>query len=104
METQVESSLYPWPHVHACALRKAPQGDVTLLVVNDHDSEQIEATVKLPAIFRSKKLNVIRCDRTLKHVKTAEIKRDARNTPFTDKIPPRSLSVYTSLEHDPLTR
>jgi hypothetical protein len=104
MDVSVESSLYPWPHVHACALRKTPQGDVTLLVVNDHDSEQIDLSVKLPAIFRTRKLNVIRCDRLQKHVKISEIKKDARSTPFSDKIPPRSLSVYTSLEHDPLTR
>jgi hypothetical protein len=104
LDVQVESSLHPWPHAHACALRKTPQGDVTLLVVNDHDSEQIGVSVKLPAVFRSRKLNVIRCDRILKHAKVGEIKRDARSTPFSDTLPPRSLNVYTSLEHDPLTR
>jgi hypothetical protein len=98
LESFVESTFYPLPHVHACALRKSPQGDVTVLVVNDHESEQIELNVKLPASLR-KKVNIIRCDRILKHVKTDEVKRE-----FTDRLPPRSLTAYTTLEYDPLTR
>ena len=101
---QIESSLYPWPHIHACALRKAPQGDFTLLVVNDHESEQVDMTVSLPAALRAKKINVIRTDRILKHEKVGEFKRDPKGTLFEDKLPPRSLSVYTSLEYDQLVR
>ncbi len=104
LRADVESSLYPWPHVYACALRKAPQGDVTLLVVNDHDSEQIEATLKLPAGLRGRRLNVIRTDRTLKHALAGEVRRDGKSGPITDKLPPRSLTVYTSLDYDPLVR
>ncbi len=98
LQSSVQSNFYPWPHVHACALRKSPQGDVTVLVVNDHPSEQIELNVKLPASLR-KKVNVIRNDRTLKHAKVDEVKRE-----FTDRLPPRSLTAYTTLEYDPLTR
>jgi len=104
LEVQTESSLHPWPHVYACALRKMPQGDVSLLVVNDHDSETVELTVKLSPLFKARKLNVIRTDRILKHEKVDEIKRDGKMTHFTDKLSPRSLTVYTSLEHDPLIR
>jgi len=104
LDVQVESSLYPFPHVHACALRKTPQGDVTLLVVNDHDSEQIDLTVKLPPAFRGRKVNIIRSDRTLKHALVDVLKRDSKSTHFSDTLPPRSLTAYTSLEHDPLTR
>ena len=103
LSVEIESSLYPWPHVHACALRKAPQGDVTLLVVNDHDSEEIELSVT-SALLRAKKINIIRTDRTLKHEKTGEIKSDSKSKTFTDRLPPRSLSVYTSLEYDELER
>ena len=98
----VESSLYPWTHVHACALRKMPQGDFTLLVVNDHESEQIDVNVVLPIPFRAKKINIIRTDRILKHEKMGEYKMNGKNTSFEDVLPPRSLSVYTSLEYDPL--
>jgi hypothetical protein len=104
LDIHTESSLYPWPHVYATALRKMPQGDITLLVVNDHPSEQIELTVKLPPGLKPKKINIIRTDRTLKHHKAGEIKRDGKTSQFTDKMPPRSLNVYTSLEHDPLER
>lgn len=104
MDTHVESSLYPWPHVHACALRKMPLGDVSLLVVNDHDSETIELTVKLPPSLKPKKLSIIRTDRILKHEKLDEIKRDGKSNYFVDKLTPRSLTVYTTLEHDPLIR
>ena len=104
LSVNVDSSLYPWPHIHACALRKPPQGELTLLVVNDHDSEQVDATVELPAAFRTKKLSIIRTDRTLKHALVGEVRRDAKGTRFTDALPPRSLSVYTSLEYDPLER
>jgi hypothetical protein len=104
LEVQTESSLYPWPHIYACALKKMPQGDVSLLVVNDHDSETVELTVKLSPLFKAKKLNVIRTDRILKHEKVDEIKRDGKSSQFTDKLSPRSLTVYTSLEHDPLIR
>ena len=98
LETHVESQLFPWPHVHACALRKSPQGDLTVLVVNDHESEQIDLRVTLPQGLR-KKLSIIRSDRTTKHAKIGELRRD-----FTDKLPPRSLTAYTSLEYDPLER
>lgn len=104
LDIQVESTLYPWPHVYACALRKAPQGDFTLLVINDHDSEQIDLSVKLPAAIKQKKINVIRTDRILKHAKIGEIKRDGKSDTLGDKLPPRSLTVYTNLEHDPLER
>ncbi|HYG77634.1 MAG TPA: hypothetical protein VEK08_21695, partial [Planctomycetota bacterium] len=104
LQVQTESSFHPWPHVYACALRKMPQGDVTLLVSNNHDNEQVEVTIKLPPLFRSKKINIIRTDRILKHHKAAEIRRDPRGGPIVDKIPPRSLNVYTSLEHDALER
>ncbi len=103
LETQVESSLYPWPHVYACALRKPPQGEFTLLVVNDHDSEQIDLNVKLPELVGTRKINIVRTDRILKHECVGEVKRD-RSGQFADKLPPRSLNVYTSLEYDPLIR
>jgi hypothetical protein len=104
LNVQVESSLRPYPCVHACALRKAPQGDITVLIVNDHPSEQVELTVKLPATLKPRKLNVIRNDRTLKHALTGEFKRDGKGGSLLDKLPPRSLTVYTSLEYDPLLR
>jgi len=98
LETVVESSFHPWPHVHACALRKSPQGDLTLLVVNDHESEQVELSVKLPTALR-KKISIIRTDRIVKHAKIDEARRD-----FTDRLPPRSLTAYTTLDYDPLER
>ncbi|MCY3019883.1 MAG: hypothetical protein NTW87_12750 [Planctomycetota bacterium] len=104
LEAHTESSFYPWPHIHACALRKMPQGDFTLLVVNDHDSETVELRVKLPASCKAKKLSIIRTDRILKHYKTDEIKCDSKGRQFSDQAPPRSLNVYTSLEYDPGVR
>ena len=98
LETVVESEFYPFPHIHACALRKSPQGDLTVLVVNDHESEQVELAVKLPASLR-KKISIIRTDRAEKHAKIDETKRD-----FTDRLPPRSLTAYTTLDYDPLVR
>jgi hypothetical protein len=102
--THVESSFYPWPHVHTCALRKMPQGDFTLLAVNDHESEQVELTVKLPASFAARKISIIRTDRTLKHGKVEEVKFDGKGRRFSDRLPPLSLTAYTSLEYDPLLR
>jgi hypothetical protein len=104
LPAQVESTFRPWPHVHACALRKMPQGDFTLLVVNDHESEQVELTAKVPQAVAGRKLSVIRTDRILKHHKADEIRCDARARQFTDRLPPRSLNVYTSLAYDPLER
>jgi hypothetical protein len=104
LNVHVESSLHPWPHIHACALRKAPQGDLSIVIVNDHESEAVEVTVEVPAAFRAKKLQLIRTDRTLKHALSDEIRRDGKGTRLTGSLPPRSLSVLTSLEYDALAR
>ena len=104
LAAQVESSLHPWPHVYACALRKMPQGDFTLLVVNDHESEQVELAVKLPPPFVSSELHIIRTDRFAKHALAGAVKCDSKSRQFSDKLPPRSLTAYTSLAYDPLLR
>jgi len=104
LEAHVESSFYPWPHVHACALRKMPQGDFTLLVVNDHESEQVGLAVKLPPAFASRELHAIRTDRLAKHALAGIVKLDGKNRQFSDNLPPRSLTAYTSLAYDPLLR
>ncbi|MGD0088737.1 MAG: hypothetical protein ABSE73_02350 [Planctomycetota bacterium] len=101
---QVESSFHPWPHVYACALRKMPQGGFTLLVVNDHESEQVRLSVKLPSPLETSELNIIRTDRTAKHALAGTVKCDGKSPQFNDKLPPRSLTAYTSLAYDPLLR
>jgi len=103
LATHVESSFYPWPHVYACSTRK-PKGEFTLLVINDHDSEQVEATIKLPPALRQKPLNVIRTDRTCKHALVGHVRQAGKTSQFADKLPPRSLTAYTNLEHDDLRR
>ncbi|HEY3323763.1 MAG TPA: hypothetical protein VGP72_25150 [Planctomycetota bacterium] len=104
LDLHTESTFHPWPHIYACALRKMPQGDFSLLVVNNHPSEQVELTLKIPTAFRAKKINIIRTDRTLKHHKIGEIKRDSKTSQLSDKLPPLSLSVYTHLDYDSLER
>ena len=104
LKAEVESSCYPWPHVYACALRKMPQHDFTLLVVNDHDSELLELTVRLPASVSSRRLSIIRTDRTVKHHKAGELLCEGKTRRINDRLPPRSLTVYTSLQYDPLLR
>lgn len=100
LAAHVESSLAPWPHIHACGLRKMPHGEITVMVINDHECEQFDVTLKLPPALRTKPLNVIRTDRLLKHCKAGEFRRGAVN----DTLPPRSLTAYTTLEYDPLLR
>ena len=101
LTTRVESSFYPWPHVYACALRKTPQGDVSVLVVNDHDSEQVELSLKVPALH-GRRISIIRTDRTNKHALISDVRAGAKGAAIIDKLPPRSLTVYTSLDYDTL--
>ncbi len=90
-------------NVHACALRKVG-GQLTILVVNDHECESATVELRPARAFASRKLQRIMTSRAVWHEPGPTFLIGRRSPIFADEIPPMCLAVYAEMPYEDIAR